>query len=206
MQIIDLTHTFIDNMPVYPGDPAVTLKSVAELATSGYNDHELKSFMHVGTHMDAPLHMIADGKHMDEIALERFMGQGVLLDVRGRQKIDATAFDGVSVKPDSIVLLYTGFESKYHSDSYYDNYPAVTEDFAQKAVDLQVKIVGMDILGPDQPPFPTHKILLGNEVLIIENLCNLHMLLGVPKFEVMALPMKLHADAAPVRVMAIVKM
>ncbi len=205
MKIIDLTHSFTDNMPAFPGDPPASLKPITKLEESGYNDHEIKSPMHVGTHMDAPLHMIADGKRMDEISPDKFMGEGIVLDVRGKEVIDGTVFDNVTVNPGSIVLVYTGFGTKYKSPGYDEGQPTITEDFAQKAVSLNVKIVGMDIFGPDQPPFLTHKTLLGSEVLIIENLVNLELLLNENHFEVIALPMKLHADAAPVRVIAVVR-
>lgn len=62
MKIIDLTHSFTDKMPVYPGDPEPSLNKVADLNKEGYNDHLLKTVMHIGTHMDAPLHMIKNGK------------------------------------------------------------------------------------------------------------------------------------------------
>lgn len=205
MQLIDLTHTFTDDMPVFPGDPAASLKLIAIIETAGYNNHELHCCTHVGTHMDAPLHMIAGGKYMNEITLEAFLGTGVLLDARGLTSIDESLFEGKTVKPGSIVLLYTGFGEKYKTPAYFENYPNVTEDFAKRAVDLEVKMVGMDMLGPDQPPYPTHKILLSNGVLIVENLTNLASLLHVPAFDIIALPMKLHADAAPVRVIAVVK-
>lgn len=185
MRIIDLTQAFTDNMPVYPGDPPNSLKQVANIGKEGFTDHELKTVMHVGTHMDAPLHMIPNGKKMDEISPEKCFGKGVLIDAVGKDK-----------------LVYTGFGDKYRDKSYFEGYPTITEDFALKMVELKVKIVGMDILGPDQPPFPTHKILLGNEVLIIENLTNLDQLVGVKDFEIIALPAKFHADAAPVRVIA----
>jgi len=189
-------------MPVFPGDPPATLTPVANIDKAGYNDHQIKTYMHVGTHMDVPLHMIANGKKMDEILPDKFMGTGVVIDARGKQVIDASILEGIDIKPGSILLIYTGFADKFGKPDYDHNQPTITEDFAQKAVDLKVKIVGMDILGPDQPPFPTHKILLGNEVLIMENLTNLDLLLNENKFEIIALPMKLHADAAPVRVLA----
>lgn len=78
----------------------------------------------------------------------------------------------------------------------------MTEEFAETMVKAHVKIVGMDILAPDVAPFPTHKILLGNGILIIENLVNLEKLMDIPTFEVIALPMKLQSDAAWVRVVA----
>jgi kynurenine formamidase len=202
MKFIDLTHSFTDGMPVYPGDPESSLKQTAHLSTDGYNDHLLHTLMHVGTHIDAPLHMIEGGKMMDEIDPSIFFGKGVLLDARNKPIIDKTILDGLAVEPGSIILVFTGFENKYRSPAYYENYPGLTEDFAERLVDLKVKIVGMDILGPDQPPFLTHRILLGNEILIIENMANLEQLLGVKNFDIIALPAKLHADAAPVRVLA----
>ena len=66
-------------------------------------------------------------------------------------------------------------------------------------------LVGMDTPSPDAPPFPVHKIFLGSEILIIENLTNLESLVDLKNFTVAALPAKFHADAAPVRVVAMVK-
>lgn len=202
MRIVDLTQTFTDKMPIYPGDPESSLHQVASIDKEGFTDHHIDSVMHVGTHMDAPLHMIENGKTMDQIDPSKFFGKGVLINAQGKDTIDASLLEGLTIEEGSIVLIYTGFGVKYRDAGYFENYPGVTEDFAQRMVELKVKIVGMDILGPDQPPFPTHKILLSNEILIIENLTNLDQLIGVDNFEVIALPAKYQADAAPVRVLA----
>lgn len=203
MKLIDLTHIFTDNMPVFPGDPLSSLRQVTWISKNGYTDHKLETTMHVGTHMDAPFHMIEGGKTVDEISLNTFFGKGILLDARGKTVIDETLMKNVSIKKDSIILLYTGYFTKYRTPAYYEGFPKVTEGFAKEIVKCKVKIVGMDILGPDDPPYPTHKILLKNGIFIIENLTNLDKLVGVKDFDVVALPMKLHADASPVRVIAI---
>jgi kynurenine formamidase len=66
-------------------------------------------------------------------------------------------------------------------------------------------MVGMNMLGPDyDKPWVTHKILLGEEILILEDLTNLDQLLDVENFEIIALPVKFKADAAPVRVIAVI--
>jgi kynurenine formamidase len=201
MNIIDLSHTFTDTMPVYPGDPLPSLTQVATIGVEGYTDHQVTTVMHVGTHMDAPLHMIEAGKTMDQIPADTFFGPGVLIDARGKEHVVEEILEGKNISAGSIVLIYTGFGSKYREEGYFSGFPSITEGFAQKMVDLKVKIIGMDMLSPDQPPFATHKILLGNDVLIIENLTNLDQLIGVD-FEVIALPIKFQADAAPVRVVA----
>ena len=204
MQMVDLTHTFINDMPVYPGDPKSTLEQTAFIDKDTYNDHKISTLMHVGTHMDAPLHIVENGKKIDEIDLERFLGKGIVINVTGKEKIDASVLKDILIDEGSIVLLYTGFGQKYGTEAYFHGYPEVTEDFANKMVEFKVKILGMDMLGPDLDlPWPVHKILLSNEILIIENLTNLDKLIGIKNFKIIALPAKLNSDAAFVRVIAI---
>ena len=147
--------------------------------------------------------MIENGKRIDEIDPERFIGKGVLIDVRGKIAIDASALEGITIEKGSIVLLFTGFGNKYRTEGYFKGYPELKEDFAEKMVEFGVKIVGMDMLGPDyDKPWLTHKILLGNNITILENLTNLDQLLDAGDFEVIALPAKIQADAAQVRAIA----
>lgn len=196
---IDLSQVFSDNMPVYPGDSLPELKQVSSVEKEGTADHRLNTGMHVGTHMDAPLHMIAGGKRISDFNPDKFFGNGKLIDARGQEKIGAEFLTGI--RTGDIVLVLTGFGSKFHDADYYEKYPELTEEFARKAVELGVKLVGMDTPSPDRTPFTSHKILLGAEILIIENLTNLEQLVG-KQFEVVALPVKLETDAAPTRVVA----
>lgn len=203
MKLIDLTHTYTDKMPVYPGDPPASLKQVASIEKDTYTDHQINSYMHVGTHLDAPSHIIAGGKSIDQLDLKYFFGKGILIDARGKKEIDESLVEGIEIPKYAIVFIYTGFSEKYRTKSYYENFPIMTKGFAQQMVDHHVKIVGMDILGPDtDTTWPAHNILLGKEILIIENLTNLGKLLGEKDFEVIALPAKYQAEAAPVRVIA----
>ncbi len=201
MTYIDVSHTFVDNMPVFPGDPATTLKQITTIAANGYTDHQLSTVMHVGTHMDAPLHMIEGGKYMDEFPPEKFTGPGVMVNVYKKPVIDVDALEGLSIQKGSIIMLYTGMSEVYGTEDYNTTYPKITEAFAKKLVELDVSIVGMDMLNPDtDESFPIHKILLSKEVLIIENLTNISALVNASGFDVFAFPVKLHAEAAPVRV------
>ncbi|OGE88383.1 MAG: hypothetical protein A3J07_01140 [Candidatus Doudnabacteria bacterium RIFCSPLOWO2_02_FULL_49_13] len=196
---IDLTQTFGPVMPVYPGDPAPELKQITTIEKDGFTDHQLNTAMHVGTHMDAPWHMIAGGKRISEISPEKFFGRGILIDVRGRDQIGPELLAGAQAG--DMVLVLTGFGAKFHKADYYDTYPELTVEFAQKAAELQVNLIGLDTPSPDRTPFAVHKILLGAGILIVENLTNLEQLLN-QKFEVVALPAKLETDAAPTRVIA----
>lgn len=203
MRYVDLTHAVVDNMPVFPGDPPMSLKQMASIKEHGYTDHQLTTAMHVGTHIDAPLHMIEGGARIDEIAADHFIGSGVLIDARGNDVIDASLLHGKTLTQECVVLVCTGTDKKYRTPQYDIDYPTITEAFAQKLADAGVKMLGIDFINPDKDDsFPIHKILLSRHVLIIENLTNIDALIGVHSFEVSAFPMKLHAEAAPVRVVA----
>jgi kynurenine formamidase len=85
---------------------------------------------------------------------------------------------------------------------YYRSYPAISEATAWHLVKKGVKIIGMDSPSPDYAPFNIHKILLNNNILIIENLTNLSALLPYREFELLAFPLKIEADSSPLRVVA----
>lgn len=202
MKYIDLTRTFTDTMPVYPGDPIPELVQITDLHKEGYTDYKITTGMHVGTHIDAPLHMLDGGKRIPDISVEKFFGRGCLIDARGKSIVGVEVLDGVSVRNGDIVLIMTGFSEKFGQFDYYTGYPELSEEFANKMIDCGVKIVGIDTPSPDRPPFKVHKLLLGKEILIIENLANLELLLGAAEFEIFALPAKLNTEAAPARVVA----
>lgn len=202
MKLIDLTRTFAADTPVLPGDPALEFTQAAQLDKEGYNDHKIHMVMHIGTHMDAPLHMIAGGKKMAEIPADRLVGKGIVVDARGKSAIDEDLLTSILLEEGMVVLVLTGFSEKFGTEEGFNTFPRVTEAFAQKLVEAKVKILGLDTVGPDDPPYPVHKMLLGNDILIIENLTNLESLISVSSFTIWALPAKWETDATPVRVVA----
>lgn len=201
MKLIDLTHTFTTTMPVFPGDtpPKLSENIDSEQAIVHYH---LDSSMHVGTHMDGPLHMIPNGRKLSEIEVEKFIANGHLIDARGKNEIDIELLNGHDIAPGDCVLVYTGFDAQFRQPSFYTDYPDFTEDFAKRLVELQIAFVGIDTPSPDKAPYAIHRILLKEEILIIESMSNLSALLDFKKIEVIALPTKFEAEAAPVRVAA----
>ncbi len=204
MKFIDLTIPFTSKLPVFPGDPSPEIKQIANLNKEGYNDFRLKTGMHVGTHIDAPLHMISKGKRIKDIAVESFFGPGVLIEVVNKKVVDKEVLDDVKLEKGSIVLFRTDHIKNLNRKDYFDTGPIFTVDLAKELVRLEVKIVGIDTHGPDKPPFLTHKELLGNNVLIVENLIDLECL-SDKNFDIIALPPKLNTEASPVRVVAIIQ-
>lgn len=200
MPFIDLTHCFTAKMPVYPGDPVPTLKQCAQLKEHGFNDYQLATGMHVGTHMDGPLHMIPDGKKLCDFPVDAFFGRGVLVDGRGQKTISASLLEHAHLQSGDIVLVRTGFSEYFGQKKYFEEYPEITEDFAVKLIASGVKILGLDSPSPDRAPFKIHKLLLSHDILIIENLTNLEKIPNKTEFQIIALPAKIDTDSASARI------
>jgi len=198
-KFIDLSVDINEKTPIYPGDPSTKIERSAVFDKDSYEDHYVSIGTHVGTHVDAPRHMIEGEKSLNEIPLDHFVGQGVLIDT-GRN-ITPEAVRQVQISEGDIVLFYTGMSEVYHSSDYYDSYPALNEEIANFLVKKKIKMVGVDTCSVDHDTFPVHKILLKKGILIIENLTNLGALKG-KKFRVYAFPIKLQIDGAPARVVA----
>lgn len=202
MKLFDLSHAFTPDIPVYPGEPAPQIKQMANLKEHGYICYELTATMHIGTHIDAPLHFYENGKRLCDFPPEKFIGRALLIDVRGKQTIDADVLQHTGIQKDDMVFLFTDHAKKFRQPDYYQSWPGVTENFGHELVRLGIKILGIDAPSIDHPPFPVHQIILKEDILIIENLTNLESLLQYKTFQAMAIPPKYALDGAHLRVIA----
>lgn len=202
--IIDLSVLLNSDTPVYPGDPNVKIERAGVISRDGFCDHSLSLNTHVGTHIDAPMHMVEGGKSLDEFSPNRFIGRGKYIEVKNLE-FSLDDVKDADIQEGDIVLFHTGLSKKYDKpDEYFEQYPDIPESIAEYLVQQKVSMVGVDMCGPDHPEFPVHKILLSNDVLIIENLTNLDQL-DNKEFRVIALPLKLDIDGSPARVVAELK-
>lgn len=197
---IDLTVDLNPHTPIYPGDPVTKIEPTSTIEKDGYTDHYLSFATHAGTHIDAPLHMMSGGKTLDRYDVNTFIGRGRYIKV-SNNKFDLNSVIDANITTGDIVLFHTGWAARYHDPEYFNEHPAMSEDIAHYLVGKKIKMVGMDMSGPDHEPFPIHKILLMADVLIAENLCNLEKL-AEQDFMIYALPIKLQLDGAPARVIA----
>lgn len=199
MKLIDISNILDNETPIYPGDYSLTLTKHKTLEKDYYTSYLLSSCLHTGTHIDIPMHLLEDKRMVSDFPLDSFMGKGVLLDVRGEDTITMKPSYEEMIKEEEIVLLYTGFDKQYKTKRYFTKHPVVSTELGEFLISRKIKILGMDMPSPDYPPFTIHKALLSNEIFILENLTNLENLLKVSNFEVIALPLKLSAEASFVR-------
>lgn len=203
-RIIDLSRDIFDGMSVYPSDGPVRAFQDKFLERDGYVGFRLEIGMHSGTHIDTPMHLCDRDTFINSIPLERCMGRGCLLDVSEETVIRLRPEYAQKVQAADIVLLYTGCDKKYGTQAYYNNHPVVDESLADFLISKNIKMLGMDMPSPDKHPFVIHHKLFNADILILENLTNLSSLLTVEQFQVLALPIKIKAEAALARAAAIV--
>ncbi len=158
--------------------------------------------MHAGTHIDLPGHLLRSPTLFDELPLDRFIGNGCLLNVSGEDVIPMKEEYLQLVKKNDIVLLYTGFDRQFGRKTYFAQHPVVSIELAAFLINAEVKLIGMDLPAPDKYPFKVHKMFFKRGIFIIENMTNLDRLIDVGDFEVIAFPLKVRAEASPVRVVA----
>jgi len=200
--LIDLSHTIVDCMPLYPGDEPARLEKINDFVRDGFNNFRFTSGMHTGTHIDGPMHMTKSDHFIDELPLDRCIGTGCFLNAVGMKVISCTPEFTSAIIPESIILIYTGFGKQFGSEEYYRDHPVINMELAQFLIQQRVKMVCFDTPSPDKYPYDIHIYLLKNSVLIAENLTGMEKLLTIKKFDIIALPLRIHADSSPARVVA----
>jgi kynurenine formamidase len=200
--LIDLSYPINDRIIVYPGDKQARLEKINDFSRDGFNNFRFTGGMHTGTHIDGPMHMTKSVCFIDDLSLDQFIGTGCLLNASGMGIISCTPEFKSAIVPESIVLIYTGFGKHFGSEEYYKNHPVVSMELARYLVQLKIKMVCLDMPSPDKSPYEVHTLLLNNSVLIAENLAGMEKLLTIKNFEIIALPMPLHADSSPARIVA----
>ncbi|WXR61717.1 cyclase family protein [Peptostreptococcaceae bacterium AGR-M142] len=158
---------------------------------------------HTGTHMDAPLHAIKDGKTILDIPLEKFITkQCNVLDFSNLdiECIDTKILKTKDIKKDDFLL----FKTKNSFDKEFNfNFVYLNEEASNYLKSKEISGVGIDALGIErnQKNHQTHKILLNLDIPIIEGLC----LKDIKEqyYTLIALPLKINAEASLTRAILI---
>ena len=207
--ILDLTMPFSEKTIPVPGHPYPEFEPLTLLERDGVRNTIMTISIHTGTHIDAPSHFIEDGATIDEIPIDRFYRPGVRLDLRGMaqpgasitlEHLNEAGFDPSEAR-DTILMLASGWtDQAWESERLYETNPYLAQDAAEAIAAAAPSALGLDFAVDDTKPWPNHTILLGEEILLIENLMRLPEL---PRdgFDVMAFPLKLVSEnGGPTRV------
>ena len=213
MQPIDLTLTISKNLASFPGSPKVHFIPWSKIKTDGYNLELLFFSSHTGTHLDAPFHFNDKGSKIHQISPSRLISNAVLIKIRKGPNQQITRTDIINfekkyeeIEDNSTVIFATGWQKNLGKKSFFNENPGLSSAAAKYLISKNINLIGTDSPSIDRGSdgkFSIHQILSKNNVLIVENLCNLEKISGI-YFKLIVLPLKLKdATGSPVRAIAI---
>jgi len=198
-------------MSVFPGTSTPVITQESTIERDNYAEKSLSFCSHTGTHIDAPSHIFENSCSLDKLTVDKFIGKAVVIDVSsceneliGKELIDRNIRVISKVE---FVLFYSGWDIKWGRSEYFEGFPTLSPEAAKYLCNFKLKGVGFDVISADpvvSSGLPNHKLLLGNGIIIVENLCNLDKLPNIP-LTFITLPLKIaESDGAPARAVGIV--
>ena len=233
--LVDLSHDYSEQTVFWPTAEPFKLEKVADGVTPQgyyYAANNFATSEHGGTHLDAPVHFAQGHWAVDQIPLDRLVGDAIVVDVTGPSSTqpdyrvttaDFTAWEQSNgqIAAGAIVLLRTGY-SKFWPDAarYLGtaergeaavaklHFPGLHQDAARWLAETRrVKALGIDTASIDYGQstlYESHRLLYERDIPAFENLTNLDRLQPRGAF-IVALPMKIKGGSgAPLRAIAFV--
>jgi len=200
MKIYDISQE-VFSCVVFQGDPSPQKEIMSNMADGAlYNLTALCMCAHNGTHVDAPYHFINDGKTIEQVSLEKFVGPCYVVQ-----------HEGVVTAEDAKGMLQKAEVVSEKCNLIYDITDAskrllikgkaeVSAEAARVFAEAGVFLVGNEsqTVGPENAPMEVHLILLGAEVVLLEGIRLAEVPEGV--YLLNAAPLNLAgADGAPCR-------
>lgn len=206
MKIFDISKEISEDMIVYKNREAKKIKRnvVANHPEHHFHESRLDIDMHCGTHMDAPLHMVENGNTIEKLDLDRFIGDCKVFDLTNVEEfITKKDIENFEINEGDRVI----FKTKNSYDLEYNfKFVYIEEDAAQYLVDQKIKTIGIDAMSieRDKAGHPTHKIILGANIGVLEDLQLKEVQSGI--YQLIALPLKIKgAEGSPIRAVLIEK-
>jgi arylformamidase len=172
----------------------------------------LNARLHVGTHIDGPEHLLLGGERLDEFPIESFVGRARVIDMYHKSPAGVITADDLergargTVREGDIVILRTGWNSRYSESNFFSDSPYFHPGAADWSISKKLKMVVVDFLcdpvererqvgGVDA--FKTRVLAAG--ILVMTNADNLAQI-RAQEVMLYAFPLRiLPSEAAPTR-------
>ena len=195
MKIYDISQE-VFGCQVYPDDPMPEKTMLRSMGNGEvYNLTAFRMCAHNGTHIDAPFHFIQDGKTVDEISLEAFVGMSYVAEHRGIVTADDAAEIIEKAKkqnPEAAKRILIKGDAE------------VSLEAARVFASSDLLLLGNEsqTIGPENAPMAVHLVLLGANVILLEGIRLSEVPEGV--YFLNAAPLNLSgADGSPCRAVLI---
>ncbi len=180
MDIFDISLPISEDMPVWPGDPAVAIRQVSMIENGdSSNVSQIKMSVHTGTHIDAPKHFLNKGKTIDQLVLDKLIGEALVMALD--EHVRTISAEVLSNHPQSKLLEHARkvlFKTKnslyWHScqSVFQEDYVGIDTSGAEYLAKLDLDLIGVDYLSiatyhdTDVP----HQVLLQKEIILLEGI------------------------------------
>ena len=204
MKIWDISMSIHPGMTVYKTrDENRPVFTVARDHTGGSAyETRVTLNLHTGTHVDAPLHILENGSTIEKMELDRLITRCRVLDLSHvEDRITQQDLASQTIDANDFLILKT---RNSQLDAFDYGFVFLDESGARYLKYKKIKGVGSDSLGieRDQPGHPTHRLLMGAGIIILEGLRLAQVSAG--EYTLIALPLKLEGvEASLVRAVLI---
>lgn len=234
-KLLDLTYIYDESTIYWPTAKSFLLEKLSWGVSKGglwYASNNFSASEHGGTHVDAPVHFARNGRTIEKIPLEEWIGPAVKVDVTEKCEKNRDYLLGVDdlkswenkygkIPDGAWVIMYTGIDTRYYPDKKKvlgtdkkgeDALPELSfPGFSPESVEFLVKERNIRGIAIDTPSidcgkskdFKVHQILCGADKLALENIANLDKLPpSGAMLYVIPIPIR-DGTGAPARVFAI---
>ncbi|MCF8000443.1 MAG: cyclase family protein [Halanaerobiales bacterium] len=196
----DISLNIEEGMLSFPGDTIPKFNRIKNIIDDNYNLSNMKVSVHVGTHVDAPSHFIKNGKTIEEISPERFLGDVQVIEIKNKKEIRKRELEKIEFYSNKI-LFKTQNSNMISENTFQDNFVYLNYEGAEYLIESGIEFIGIDYLtieSLDTTDFSVHKLLLKNNVIVLEGINLKEIKPG--NYKLIAPPLKIKgAEASPVR-------
>ena len=201
---VDISVPLRNAMVHWPGDPPINIQRMKDINHGdNANVSVISMGAHSGTHIDAPLHFIRQGKGTDDMPLDTAIGRARVIEIQDKESIKPEELFQHHIRHGERILFKTQNSSRvWQIEHFVEDFVFISDEAAQYLVKRGVRMVGVDYLSVGSFKHGgsrVHKTLLGGGIWIIEGL-DLSQV-GHGRYDLICLPLKLDCgDGAPARV------
>ena len=163
MKIYDISQEVL-SCAVYPGDPTPQRTVLCSMDDGDlYNLSSFQMCAHNGTHIDTPAHFIKNGKTVDTVAIESFVGPAYVSEHSGIVSAEDAR---------SILAKAHATDAEAARRILIKGNAEVSPEAAEIFAKAGILLIGNESqsVGPENAPMAVHKILLNNEVILLEGI------------------------------------
>jgi arylformamidase len=171
-RVIDLSQNWDMHTPGFATYEGPTIKWIKRVAFDKVGGQHIASTLHVGTHLDAPMHFVTNGQDIASIPIDRLFGPAVVVDLEklgiGDYQLygpehfeDWERRTGIRIERGDILIIHTGYhkyypsnwygESEYDETRYFIKHPGPTREFADWVLERGISWLAVDAGSADHP-------------------------------------------------------